>query len=76
MALNQLKFDQLETGSVYPITASYALNSSGGGGGTTSINTNTTGITAATTTTVATAGTSGTNANLPPYYALCYIMKT
>jgi len=23
-----------------------------------------------------TAGTSGTNANLPPYYALCYIMKT
>ena len=48
----------------------------GGGGGTTSINTNTTGITAATTTTVATAGTSGTNANLPPYYALCYIMKT
>jgi hypothetical protein len=35
---------------------------------------NTTGITVATT--VATAGTSGTNANLPPYYALCYIMKT
>jgi len=26
--------------------------------------------------TVDTAGTSGTNANLPPYYALCYIMKT
>jgi hypothetical protein len=23
-----------------------------------------------------TAGVSGTNANLPPYYALCYIMKT
>jgi len=22
------------------------------------------------------AGTSATNANLPPYYALCYIMKT
>jgi hypothetical protein len=36
----------------------------------------TTGVTVATTTTVATAGTSGTNANLPPYYALCYIMKT
>lgn len=35
---------------------------------------NTTGITVATT--VDTAGTSGTNANLPPYYALCYIMKT
>jgi hypothetical protein len=32
-----------------------------------------TGITVATT--VATAGVSGTNANLPPYYALAYIMK-
>jgi microcystin-dependent protein len=37
-------------------------------------NSNTTGITVATT--VASAGTSGTNANLPPYFALCYIMKT
>jgi hypothetical protein len=36
--------------------------------------TKTTGITVATTN--ASAGTSGTNANLPPYYALCYIMKT
>lgn len=36
--------------------------------------TNTTGITVATTN--ATAGVSGTGANLPPYYALCYIMKT
>jgi hypothetical protein len=26
--------------------------------------------------TINTAGVSGTNANLPPYYALCYIMKT
>ena len=34
----------------------------------------TTGITVSTT--VASAGSSGTNANLPPYYALCYIMKT
>ena len=31
-----------------------------------------TGITVANTT----AGVSGTNANLPPYYALCYIMKS
>ena len=40
--------------------------------GETTINTanNTTGIT------INSAGTSGTNANLPPYYALCYIMKT
>jgi hypothetical protein len=34
----------------------------------------TTGITA--TTTVSNFGVSGTNANLPPYYALCYIQKT
>jgi microcystin-dependent protein len=33
----------------------------------------TTGITVSTTN--ASAGTSGTNANLPPYYALAYIMK-
>lgn len=26
--------------------------------------------------TTASSGSSGTNANLPPYYALCYIMKT
>jgi len=36
----------------------------------------TTGITVATTTTNASAGTSGTNANLPPYYALAYIQKS
>lgn len=34
----------------------------------------TTGITVATTN--STEGVSGNNANLPPYYALCYIMKT
>jgi len=33
----------------------------------------TTGISVSTT--VASTGSSGTNANLPPYYALCYIMK-
>ena len=32
-----------------------------------------TGITVATS--IASTGSSGTNANLPPYYALCYIMK-
>jgi hypothetical protein len=36
--------------------------------------TSTTGITVATTN--ASTGASGTNANLPPYYALCYIMKS
>jgi hypothetical protein len=34
----------------------------------------TTGITVATTNT--STGTSGSNANLPPYFALCYIMKS
>lgn len=37
------------------------------------INSNTTGITVSTT--VASAGSSGTNANLPPYYALAFIQK-
>ncbi len=37
---------------------------------TTNTGTATTGIT------IASAGSSGTNANLPPYYALCYIMKS
>jgi microcystin-dependent protein len=36
-------------------------------------NSSTTGVTASTT--VNSAGSSGTNANLPPYYALAYIMK-
>lgn len=47
-----------------------------GAGGNVTTTSVSTGITVGTTTTVATAGTSGTNANLPPYYALCYIMKT
>jgi hypothetical protein len=34
-----------------------------------------TGVTVSTTTTNASAGVSGTNANLPPYYALAYVMK-
>lgn len=38
--------------------------------------TETTGITVATSTTVSSTGSSGTNANLPPYYALAYIMKS
>jgi hypothetical protein len=40
------------------------------------IDTVTTGITVSTSTTNASAGSSGTDANLPPYYALCYIMKS
>jgi microcystin-dependent protein len=41
-------------------------------GGSQNTSTATTGITVANSTT----GSSGTNANLPPYYALCYIMKS
>lgn len=44
------------------------------GSGSTFVVSATTGITVATTN--ASTGVSGTNANLPPYYALCYIMKT
>ena len=39
-------------------------------------NSATTGVTVATSTTVASSGTSGTGQNLPPYFALCYIMKS
>jgi hypothetical protein len=45
--------------------------SGGSDNGAISISSATTGITVANSTT----GSSGTNANLPPYYALCYIMK-
>jgi microcystin-dependent protein len=41
--------------------------------GTVANNAASTGISVSTS--VASAGVSGTNANLPPYYALCYIMK-
>lgn len=44
------------------------------GSSTLTTSTATTGVTVATTN--STAGTSGTGANLPPYYALCYIMKS
>ena len=44
------------------------------GVGSVNTNTATTGITVATSN--ASTGTSGTNANLPPYYALAYVMKS
>jgi hypothetical protein len=47
---------------------------SGDSSTTSNTSTATTGITVATTT--ATSGTSGTGANIPPYFALCYIMKS
>jgi hypothetical protein len=44
------------------------------GAGTGNMSSATTGVTVATT--VNSTGSSGTNANLPPYYALCFIMKS
>ena len=61
-------------------SASSPPNNAGGnavfGPATNTTSTATTGITVATSTTNATSGTSGTGANLPPYYALAYIMKS
>jgi hypothetical protein len=48
-----------------------AIRTNAGNNSTTTSATATTGITVSNSTT----GSSGTNANLPPYYALCYIMK-
>jgi len=59
--------------------ASYTNPANTGGGsasgGVSNTGTASTGITVATSTTNATAGVSGTNANLPPYYALAFIQK-
>jgi hypothetical protein len=72
-----------DPGHAHSLNNAFYLSSPAGGSGSGNlggtINTtgsNTTGITVATTTTNSSTGTSGTNANLPPYYALCYIMKT
>jgi hypothetical protein len=60
----------------YSGPASPGASGTGGLGSTASANTSavSTGLTVATTN--ANAGVSGTNANLPPYYALAYIMKS
>ena len=70
-----------DPGHFHGVTGTY--NATGGGGGfspfyvnnvTNNTTTKTTGITVSTS--VSTEGSSATNANLPPYYALCFIMKT
>jgi microcystin-dependent protein len=65
----------------HTIAGNFATYSGGGSSGAnntfgsaTNTNASSTGITVATTN--ASTGTSGTNQNLPPYYALAYIMKT
>jgi hypothetical protein len=66
-----------DPGHLHGIDSTFGVAAGGGGehllgSGTTNTDTAVTGISV----TNASAGTSGTNANLPPYYALCYIMKT
>lgn len=53
-------------------------NGSVSGGGSIPQSSSSTGTTSTSTTGISinTSGSSGTNANLPPYYALCYIMKS
>ena len=65
-------------GYIAAAPGNFYSNTNGGNPGAISTTTNsaTTGITVATTTTNTAAGTSGTNANLPPYYSLAYIMKS
>ena len=59
-------------GSLGGANTAYVGDNSGAGAASSGVtNTATTGITV----TNSTTGSSGTNANLPPYYALCYIMK-
>jgi hypothetical protein len=80
---------QAVPGGYTTMTSSNQISAGGGGGGNSEAyqfmgtstdatvgrsSSSATSITVATTNN--TAGTSGTNANLPPYYALAYIMKT
>lgn len=53
-----------------------AYGQSGTGHGARPLQAAVTGISVSTSTTVASAGSSGTNANLPPYFALAFIMKS
>lgn len=63
------------SGGVSAYTNPANSGGSSASGGTSNTGTASTGITVATSTTNATAGVSGTNANLPPYYALAFIQK-
>jgi hypothetical protein len=61
---------------LFPVSGSGAGNpdNTNSGSSTATTSTAVTGITVATS--ISTEGSSATNANLPPYYALCYIMKS
>jgi len=62
----------------YRYDAAVAQNGSGrnGSGGSSSLNTDSAVTNITVGTSISTTGSSGTNANLPPYYALAFIMKT
>ena len=60
------------TANVFSSGGVYAAFSNIAGPNVVTTSTSTTGVTVANSTT----GVSGTNQNLPPYYALCYIMKS
>ena len=60
------------TANVFSSGGAYAAFSNIAGPNVVTTSTSTTGVTVANSTT----GVSGTNQNLPPYYALCYIMKS
>lgn len=66
------------TSGIYPFGAGVSITGGTFAGSATStaalVSSATTGVTVATTN--ASTGVSGTNANLPPYYALAYIMKS
>jgi hypothetical protein len=72
-----------DSGHTHSLTAWHGAASPGQGGGADSgqrLSSNTAVTSASSTTGItvsnSTEGSSGNNANLPPYYALCYIMKT
>jgi len=66
-----------DPGHAHSYTAGSYQDARGGGSSTTDVQPTTTNTASNTTgISINNAGTSGTNANLPPYYALCYIMKT
>jgi len=64
-----------DSGSSFVTQGNGFIRGAGGDTGTSATTaSSTTGVTVATT--VASTGSSGTNANLPPYFALAYIMKS
>jgi hypothetical protein len=66
-----------DPGHAHSYTAGSYQDQRGGGVATTDVQPTTTNTVSNTTgITIDSAGTSGTNQNLPPYYALAYIMKT